>query len=132
MVKTVSSQVNWPEPKITRTIWARKTKSKTEAGIIKNKIWRVVLEKLWINSFLSSLIAKDASVGKAAMAKEMPKIPTGKICRLFARLNIAKDPRAKVEAIIVMTTRFNWLMAKVKVLGTIILPIFLIASSLKL
>ncbi len=59
------------------------------------------------------------------MAKEIPQIPTGKDCKLLAKLKAVKEPLGKVEAIIVITTKLIWEMAKLMVLGTIILPIFL-------
>jgi hypothetical protein len=65
----------------------------------------MVKEKFSINFFL--LNATADKVGKAATAKEIPNIPIGKDCKLLAKLNIAKDPLAKVEAITVITRRLT-------------------------
>src|SRR3989338_2135181 len=76
-VKIVSSQSNRPEPKIMRTIWARKTIKRAEAGKTKNKTWRIAKDKVSINSLF--FLANWERVGKTAMAKETPNKPKGKL-----------------------------------------------------
>ena len=123
IVKIVSCQSNRPVPKRTRIICARKVKSKTVAGTIKNKICLIVEEKLLTSFFLSEAMADK--VGKAATAKEMPKMPIGKNCKLLAKLNTAKEPMANVEAIAVITNKLICEIAKLIIRGIIIMPIFL-------
>ena len=43
--------------------------------------------------------------GKAAIAKDTPKSPTGKLCRLLAKLKIAISLLPKVEATAIITTK---------------------------
>ena len=91
------------------------------AGIIKNNICLAVEEKC-PTIFLSSFTAA-AMAGKAATAKEIPKIPMGKDCKLLAKLNTDNDPADNLEAIMVITTKLICDIAKLIVRGIIILKI---------
>ena len=130
IVSIVSFQSKFPVPKITRITCARKVRRSTVDGIIKNKIWRKVAEKLFISFFLREDSADK--VGNAAIAKDIPKIPTGKDCKLLAKLKTAKEPADSMDATAVITNKLICETAKLIVRGIIIIPIFLVSLSLKL
>jgi len=56
----------------------------------------MVAVKLTFN-FSGSLTRADI-VGKAATAKDKPKMPTGNDCKLLAKLKTASEPLANLEA----------------------------------
>jgi len=86
-------------------------------------------EKCRISLFVSK--ATLDNVGKAATAKEIPKIPIKKDCKLLAKLKTDKEPTLKVEAIIVIINKLICEMPKLNTRGIIILTIFLKFPSLK-
>src|SRR3989344_4528971 len=106
-VSLVSCQLNWPVPKTRRIIWALNKKKKRETGMIEKAIWRKLKEKWSKNSCLAPLTQALDKNGKEATANEAPTIPMGRYWILLAKLKMAMEPTANVEAMAVMTIKFK-------------------------
>jgi len=132
MVSLVSTQPNFPAPKITLTIWALKIKIKMLIGIIKKRVCLKTLENFCKN-FSSSACKNAIDIeGKIAVERERATVFTKIAYKLFAKLNTAIDPAIKVEAIAVITIVFNWPAARPNDLGAISFIVFITPSCLKL
>jgi len=132
MVSLVSTQPNFPAPKITLTICARKIKIKMLIGIIKKSVCLKAFENFCKN-FSSSACKKAIDIeGKIAVERERATVFTKIDDKLFAKLNTAIEPAIKVEAIAVITMVFNWPAARPKDLGAISFIVFITPSCLKL
>src|SRR3569623_1234352 len=93
----VADQSNWPEPKMTRTICARRTIMRESAGIDQKNICRSASSIWRTNSARLHAAWKRASVGIAATEYETPLIASGTDCKFHANMKMAKDPTAKRE-----------------------------------
>ena len=77
-VRIVASQSNAPLPRTVRTICARKIRKITVSGRMKNRICRAVRMSSSIIFVVCFCATSSESVGKAAIANDIPMIPTGK------------------------------------------------------
>src|SRR5688572_1897859 len=77
----VFSQEKAGEPKITRTICARKTINKKATGSDQNMICLAVFFKWFLNVVMSPAPKDFAMVGKAATAYDNPVMPRGTDCK---------------------------------------------------
>ena len=75
-VSTVESQVKISVPKISRTIGILATIKKATIGAIRKTTWFKVSKSVFLKAAKSSDC--EASVGKAALAIEVPNKPTGR------------------------------------------------------
>ena len=73
-----------------------------------------IAEKLAL-SFVAHALDK---LGNTAVAKDIPKIPTGTARKLSAKVKIASEPAAKEEAMAVMAKIFMFVSTKFGILGS--------------
>jgi hypothetical protein len=100
-------------------------------GKMKNSICLMLFSKVVRNFSKFCSANASLSMGKLAMAMEIPKIPIGTACKLLAKFKIAIEPEANKEPITEPINKLICELSKPRILGTNSLMIFKKAVSLK-